>query len=70
LIDRARGTPPPQPRDPTARRSPRVNEHGEDANFAPFDHAHDWLHVGLGVGVIALALLTTRTRDPRTANTR
>ncbi len=29
---------------------------GSAANFAPFNTADDWLHLGLGVGMIALAL--------------
>lgn len=30
------------------------------ANFVPFNRADDWLHFLLGVGMIALGLLTTR----------
>jgi hypothetical protein len=33
-----------------------------DANFVPFNSADDWLHLLLGVGMIALGFLTTRTR--------
>ena len=35
---------------------------GEDtsANFVPLNNADDWLHLGLGVGMIALGLLTGR----------
>lgn len=30
------------------------------ANFIPFNHADDWLHLFLGLGMIALGLLSTR----------
>jgi hypothetical protein len=30
------------------------------ANFVPVNSADDWLHLGLGVGMIALGLLTAR----------
>jgi formate-dependent nitrite reductase membrane component NrfD len=35
---------------------------GDDsaANFVPVNTADDWLHLYLGVGMIALGLLTTR----------
>jgi hypothetical protein len=35
---------------------------GDDANFVPFNTADDWLHFGLGVGMIALGYITTRAR--------
>jgi hypothetical protein len=35
---------------------------GDDANFVPFNTADDWLHFGLGVGMITLGYLTTRSR--------
>jgi hypothetical protein len=35
-------------------------DHGSDANFVPVNTADDWLHLGLGVGMIALGLLTAR----------
>ena len=35
---------------------------GDDANFIPFNTADDWLHFGLGVGMITLGYLTTRSR--------
>ena len=34
----------------------------DDANFVPFNTADDWLHFGLGVGMITLGYLTTRGR--------
>ena len=35
---------------------------GQDssANFVPLNNADDWLHLGLGIGMIALGLLTGR----------
>ena len=35
-------------------------DHGSDANFVPVNTADDWLHLGLGIGMIALGLLTAR----------
>ena len=35
---------------------------GDDANFIPFNTADDWLHFGLGVGMITVGYLTTRSR--------
>jgi hypothetical protein len=35
-------------------------DHGSDANFVPVNTADDWLHLVLGVGMIALGLLTAR----------
>ncbi|MEU4674815.1 DUF4383 domain-containing protein [Amycolatopsis sp. NPDC023774] len=35
-------------------------DHGSDANFVPFNNADNWLHLGLGIGMIALGLLTGR----------
>ena len=37
-----------------------VIDHGSDANFVPVNTADNWLHLGLGVGMIALGLLTAR----------
>lgn len=39
-----------------------VTSNGSSANFVPFNGADDWLHFLLGVGMIALGLLTTRGR--------
>jgi hypothetical protein len=37
------------------------------ANFVPFNGADNWLHLGLGIGMIGLGLLTTRgSASPRT----
>jgi hypothetical protein len=36
-----------------------VIEKGESANFVPVNRADDWLHLGLGIGMIALGLLLT-----------
>lgn len=35
-----------------------------DANFVPLNDADDWLHLGLGVGMIALGALTWRNSRP------
>ncbi len=35
-------------------------DHGSDANFVPVNTADNWLHLVLGVGMIALGLLTAR----------
>jgi hypothetical protein len=40
---------------------------GSDANFVPVNTADNWLHFGLGVGMIVLGFLTTRTRPLPTA---
>ncbi|MEU4253507.1 DUF4383 domain-containing protein [Amycolatopsis sp. NPDC026612] len=37
-----------------------VIDHGSDANFVPVNNADNWLHLVLGVGMIALGLLTGR----------
>jgi hypothetical protein len=42
-----------------------VIDHNSAANFVPVNSADNWLHLFLGLGMIALGLLTTR----RTANT-
>lgn len=39
-----------------------VINHSSAANFIPVNNADDWLHLGLGLGMIALGLATTR--DP------
>ncbi|MBG6181983.1 DUF4383 domain-containing protein [Arthrobacter sp. CAN_A1] len=39
-----------------------------DANFVPFNDADNWLHLFLGVGMIALALSLSRKRDHATTN--
>ncbi|WP_410570094.1 DUF4383 domain-containing protein [Amycolatopsis sp. cmx-4-61] len=35
-------------------------DRGSDANFVPVNNADNWLHLVLGVGMIALGLLTSR----------
>ncbi|WP_411734384.1 DUF4383 domain-containing protein [Paeniglutamicibacter sp.] len=46
-----------------------VIDHDSDANFLPLNDADNWLHVVLGVGMVALALLLTRDRDTTTRTT-
>ena len=41
-----------------------------DANFVPLNRADDWLHVGLGLGMIALGLIAQRDRVPATTGRR
>ncbi|MGW4487379.1 DUF4383 domain-containing protein [Amycolatopsis sp. NPDC004368] len=36
-------------------------DHGSDANFVPFNTADNWLHLGLGVGMIVLGVVTGRS---------
>ncbi|MFD3743346.1 DUF4383 domain-containing protein [Nocardia sp. NPDC058633] len=43
-----------------------VDEHS-DANFVPLDDADNWLHLGLGLGMIALGLILPRR--PKTTTT-
>jgi len=45
-----------------------VVDDSHDANFVPVNNADDWLHFGLGVGMIALGLLLTRDRADRDLN--
>ena len=42
---------------------------GDDtsANFVPLNDADDWLHLVLGIGMIALGLLVGRSKDDRAA---
>lgn len=35
-----------------------------DANFVPLDDADNWLHLGLGAGMIGAGLLVGRSRNP------
>jgi hypothetical protein len=41
--------------------------HDSAGNFVPLNNADNWLHLFLGVGMIALALLLTRNHDRNTA---
>lgn len=40
-----------------------IVDHGSEANFVPVNDADNWLHLVLGVGMVAFALLLTRDRD-------
>jgi hypothetical protein len=42
-----------------------VIDHRSAANFVPLNNADNWLHLFLGVGMIALGLLTTRRGSRR-----
>ncbi len=46
-----------------------IIDHDSDANFVPVNDADNWLHLVLGIGMIALALLLTRDRDGGTRPT-
>jgi hypothetical protein len=46
-----------------------VIDHDSDANFVPVNAADNWLHLVLGIGMVALALLLTRDRDTTTRTT-
>lgn len=39
-------------------------DHGSGANFIPVNHADNWLHLGLGVGMALLGLLLPPRRRP------
>jgi len=39
-------------------------DHDSDANFIPVNDADNWLHLGLGVGMVALGLLVLPLRRP------
>jgi len=42
-------------------------DHGSGANFIPVNHADNWLHLGLGVGMVLLGLLLPPRRQPAPA---
>lgn len=42
-----------------------VIDHDSAANFIPVNNADNWLHLFLGLGMIALGILTTRDRTRR-----
>ncbi|HWG99824.1 MAG TPA: DUF4383 domain-containing protein [Pilimelia sp.] len=44
-----------------------VIDHESAANFVPVNHADNWLHLFLGVGMIGLALVAGRAGRDRTA---
>src|SRR3712207_8849403 len=44
-----------------------VIDHDSAANFVPLNTADNWLHLFLGLGMIALGFLTTRGRTARAA---
>jgi len=45
--------------------------HDSPANFVPFNNADNWLHLVLGIGMVALALLLSReSRVSRTSSAR
>ncbi|KUH95089.1 hypothetical protein AU190_19630 [Mycolicibacterium acapulense] len=44
-----------------------VIDHDSAANFVPLNTADNWLHLFLGVGMIALGVLLSRRRDANTA---
>ena len=46
-----------------------IIDHDLAANFVPFNGADNWLHLFLGLGMIALGVLLSRDRD-RTHTTR
>gem|GEM_PF-147579 len=47
-----------------------LTDHDSDANFVPLNTADDWLHFGLGVGMIGLGVLTSRGRRDRSVRPR
>ena len=46
-----------------------VVDKGSSANFVPFNDADNWLHLGLGLGMIALGVLASRS-TPRPNSSR
>lgn len=47
-----------------------IIDHDSAANFIPLNNADNWLHLVLGVGMIALGLLLSRSNRNRDAETR
>ncbi len=45
-------------------------DHDSDANFVPVNRSDDWLHVALGVGLLAMGLLATKDDADHTGTTR
>ena len=47
-----------------------VAEDRKDANFVPFNNADNWLHLGLGLGMIGIGFaLSRKWREERTGHT-
>ncbi|MDF9750449.1 DUF4383 domain-containing protein [Arthrobacter sp. ES3-54] len=44
--------------------------HDTPANFVPLNNADNWLHLVLGIGMIALALILSRNTDRSASSTR
>jgi hypothetical protein len=44
-----------------------VTEHGSDANFVPLNDADNWLHLVLGLGMIALGFVGRQQAQRRTS---
>jgi hypothetical protein len=47
-----------------------VTDHSSDANFVPLNDADNWLHLVLGLGMIALGFVLSRDRAATYADTR
>jgi len=47
-----------------------VIDQGTDANLVPLNDADDWLHLGLGLGMIGLGVLLDRADNDRDASDR
>ena len=45
-----------------------VVDHESDANFVPLDDADNWLHLVLGLGMVALGLLLSRSDTDHTGH--
>jgi hypothetical protein len=44
-------------------------DHEDTANFVPVDDADNWLHLGLGLGMIAFGLIPTSRHEPADRST-
>ena len=47
-----------------------LNDHGSSANFVPVNNADNWLHFGLGVGMVLLGVTLAGQHDPTKRRTR
>lgn len=45
-------------------------DHGSTANFVPVNDADNWLHLGLGLGMVGLSFLPRRTSPDREVHSR